>query len=121
MPDGPSDPRDVDLEELERLVLNEVATYQYEVPEGALGRPLPDEWLQAQLSELRAALIKPEWGDLCINEPPRENESDRCVLVARNADSDEVWYVPHDGDFVLASGGVGYGVRVDVVGCFLAR
>jgi hypothetical protein len=122
---------DVDLIELQRFVLNELDSYRYEVPAGALGRPHSDEWVTRQLDEMRAALVEPEWRDLVERDTPDGKPRDvpeirECVLVAVDASPDgytELYYDPTEGEFVLASGSPPetFGVWGDPVGCFMAR
>jgi hypothetical protein len=113
----------VNLEELERYVLDEIESYRYEVPEGALGRPFSAEKVERLLSEMRAALVKPEWRVVEKRDMPDEFELRRCVLVADDRDSYELYYDPLEEDFVLAIGDPPqtFGVRGDAVGCFMAR
>lgn len=117
-----------DLEELQRLVLGEIESYRYEIPEGALGRPHSDEWVARQLGEMRAALVKPHWrvvemrdtSESMTRETP---ELRRCVLVADDGNVYQLYYDPVEEDFVLAFGDPPetFGVRGDAVGCFMAR
>jgi hypothetical protein len=117
--------RAVDLEEVRRFVQSEIESYRYEVPEGALGRPLPDERVERELAEMRAALVKPEWRS--VRKMDRdEDELRQCILVAEAEDGYHLYYDPVDEDFVLATippTGLPetFGVRGDAVGCFMAR
>ena len=122
------DGKALNLEELQRFVLDELESYRYEVPEGALGRPHSDAWVERQLAEMRAALVTPEWRVVRQNdtpeEPPGMPELRRCVLVADDRDAYQLYYDPLEEDFVLAFSGNPpdtFGVRGDAVGCFMAR
>ena len=129
-PDVPSRP-DVDLQELQRSVLDALDSYRYDVPAGALGRPHSDEWVARQLAEMRAALVEPEWRAVVEREKPEGGARDlpevrECVLVAVDASPEgyaELYYDPAEGEFVLASGDPPetFGVWGDAVGCFMAR
>jgi hypothetical protein len=122
---------DLSLEELERAVLAELESYRYEVSENALGRPHSDEWVDGQLAEMRAALVKPEWRVVEKRDTHEETRREvpelrQCVLVAVDSSPDgyaELYYDPLEDDFVLASGDPPrtFGVRGDAVGCFMAR
>ena len=129
----------VDLEEVRRFVESEIESYRYEVPEGALGRPFPVEWVERQLTEMRAALVEPEWREVMTDDTEAQRmapgfavrEPRRCILVADDRDGFQLYYDPLEGDFTLAQSGGGIpgsrgrpetiGVRGDAVGCFMAR
>jgi hypothetical protein len=113
---------DLNLGDLERAVVDELDSYRYEVPEGLLGRPASDEWVERQLAELRSALVKPEWRVVLMNDSG-ESEARRCVLVADDGKGHGLYYDPTEQDFVLAAGDPPetLGVRGDPVGCFMAR
>jgi hypothetical protein len=112
--------------ELERYVLEEIESYRYEVPEGTLGRQLPNEKVEQLLGEMREALVPPEWRVVeqrdahedAQNEPAR-----RCILVADDREGYQLFFDPAQGDFVLAHGDPPrtMGIRGDAVGCFMAR
>ncbi|MDQ3671442.1 MAG: hypothetical protein M3364_03250 [Actinomycetota bacterium] len=119
----------LNIEELERSVLADLESYRYEVSHNAFGRPLSDEWVQGQLAEMRAALVKPEWRLVEMRDTPEQIHRDppelrECVVVAEDARGDaDLYYDPLEGEFVLASGDPPqtFGVRGDAVGCFMAR
>jgi len=116
----------VNLDELEQLVLDEIDSYRYEVSDDALGTPKRDEWVERQLAEMRAALVKPEWRlvqmqDTYLQMTSNTPEFRRCALVAEEADGCELYYDPLEDEFALAYGAVTIGVRGDAVGCFMAR
>ena len=122
------DGKALNLEELQRFVMDELDSYRYEVPEGALGRPHSDAWVERQLGEMRAALVTPEWRVVEkrdtfeeMNQFPPELR--QCVLVADDPEGHELYYDPLEEDFVLALGDPPqtFGVRGDAVGCFMAR
>jgi hypothetical protein len=122
---------DIDLKEVQRLVLDALDSYEYEVPAGALGRPHAEDWVARHLEEMRGALVEPEWQvvvqrDTPDGRPREVPEIRACVLVALDPSPDgyaELYYDPVEGEFVLASGDPPetFGVWGDAVGCFMAR
>ena len=103
---------DLDLDEVARLVLNDLESYQYEEPEdvrGLLGQPWSKERVEVELAKMRAGLVKPEWrivedGDAVDTTPERRH----CVLVAVDPDpagDAELYYDPVEKGFVLADAG----------------
>jgi len=118
--------RRVNLEDLERYVLEQVESYRYEVSNAALGRPMSQDWVMQQLAELRAALVKPEWRLVVNRDRPKlgvKPKAHHCVLVADDGDGLELYYDPVGEEVVLSSGDPPetFGIRGDVVGCFMAR
>jgi hypothetical protein len=120
----------MDLDALRIAVENEIENYVYEIHPNAIGQPLPQEWVDAQLVEMRAALVHPIWRDVRIQDSyeqmmgQAEGEIRPCVLVADDREGYELYFDPAQGDFVLASSGnppVTFNVRGDAVGCFMAR
>jgi hypothetical protein len=120
----------MNLTDLRSQVEAEIASYVYEVPDGAVGRPMPSEWVESQLAEFRSALVAPVWREIVIadsvqqmlgKEKPEHRE---CVLVADDRQGYQVFYDPQHKDFVLT-----YSdktpptafLRGDAVGCFMAR
>jgi hypothetical protein len=104
--------KDLDLEEVARLVLNQIESYRYEEPEdvsGLLGQPWSKERVEAELAKMRAGLVKPEWrivedGYAWDTKPKRRH----CVLVAVDphpAGYAELYYDPTEKGFVLADAG----------------
>jgi hypothetical protein len=126
-----STPPDRNLEEIRRYVLEEIASYRYEVDQAATGKPPSDEWVARQIAALRAALVEPEWRVVQKRDAPAESaretpELRHCVLIAVDRDPDgyaELYFDPYEEDFVVASGDPPqtFGVRGDAVGCFMAR
>jgi hypothetical protein len=116
----------VNLDYLERDVLEQVESYRYEVLDSALGNPMPQDWVLQQLAQLRAALVKPEWRLVTNKDMPQAGETPevrQCALVAHDPDGVELYYDPIDEEFVLACGDPPetFGIRGDVVGCYMAR
>ncbi len=116
----------MNLEEIEQSVLDEIASYRYEVSREALGQPFSDEKVELLLAEMRAALVKPEWrmvetsntgGAAGALAEPR-----RCALVAED-DTYQLYYDPVEGEYALATGDppATIGVDGDAVGCWIAR
>ena len=120
----------MNLTDLRHQVEAEIASYVYEVPKGAVGRPMPSEWVAAQLAEFKAALVAPDWREIVIADSvpqmlgKEEPEYRKCVLVADDRKGYQLYYDPQHKDFVLA-----YSdqtpptafLRGDAVGCFMAR
>lgn len=120
----------MNLTELRHQVEAEIASYAYDVPKEAMGSLMPREWVEAQLSEFKAALVEPTWckimiGDLTAQILGKEKSEYReCVLVADDGKGHQLYYDAKHKDFVLA-----YSdktppfafLRGDSVGCFMAR
>ncbi|MBB3229164.1 hypothetical protein FHW69_003818 [Luteibacter sp. Sphag1AF] len=51
----------MDLIALRTAVEDEIANYVCEIHPQAIGQPLPQEWVVAQLASMRAALVQPIW------------------------------------------------------------
>jgi hypothetical protein len=109
----------IDLGALRLTVENEIDTYKYEVPEGAVGNAWPAVKVEAYLREMRTCLVDPYWGDVEIRdtiEQMAETEAAvrRCAVV----------FDPIEEEFLLASKQTGslssFGVRGDAVGCFMS-
>ncbi len=92
-----------------------------------LGTPLPPEWFERGLIEMRAALVEPYWAEMRdYDAVSRAVVRRSVVVVADDGDGSLVMFDPGaGGDFALAlregGGIVSCGVRGDAVGCFLAR
>jgi hypothetical protein len=114
----------LNLEELELFVLDEIASYRYEVPDWALGRPFSAEKVEGLLADMRAALVKPEWHMVDTSNTGAVArgiaEPRRCALVADDGNF-QLYYDPVEGEFALANGGETFGVDGDAVGCWMAR
>lgn len=120
----------MDLIALRAAVENELENYVYEIHPEAIGQPLPQEWVDAQLAAMRAALVQPIWREIRIQDSyeqmmgAAEGEIRPCVLVADDREGYELYFDPAEGNFVLAYSGnppVTFNVRGDAVGCFMAR
>ena len=120
----------MDLIALRTAIESEIENYVYDVHPEAIGQPLPQEWVDAQLAEVRAALVPPIWRDIKIKDSYEqamgiaECEIRPCVLVADDREGYELYFDPVQGNFVLAHSGnppVTFNVRGDAVGCFMAR
>jgi hypothetical protein len=83
-------------------VLEEIASYRYEVDQAATGKPPSDEWVARQIAALRAALVEPEWRVVQKRDAPAESaretpELRHCVLIAVDRDPDgyaELYFDP---------------------------
>ena len=116
------------LEELQQFVLDEIESYRYRVSKGALGRPFTDEEIQRRLAEMRALLVEPEWRVVVMDDTAdgaqlETPEHRRCILVADDPDTHEMYYDPQEEPFFLAHDNPPrtLGVWGDAVGYFLAR
>ena len=77
---------------------------------------------------MREALVKPEWRIVEKRDTFEEVNLDtpelrRCILVAEDRDTNQLYYDPLAEDFVLANGypPQTMGIRGDAVTCFMAR
>jgi hypothetical protein len=119
----------VDIASLRAVVEKEIDTYVYTVPEGAVGTPLPIEWVNDQLAEFRQALVEPRWATVRLKDTPDQWKADppvlrKCVLIADDQKGHHLYYDPEQNDFVLAYASdepTTFNVRGDAVGCFMAR
>jgi hypothetical protein len=120
----------MDLIALRFAIENELENYVYEIHSDAIGQPLPQEWVDAQLAAMRSALVQPIWRDIRIQDSyeqvtgTAECEIRPCVLVAADGEGYELYFDPAQGNFVLAYSGnppVTFNVRGDAVGCFMER
>lgn len=120
----------MDLAALRTAVEKEIENYVYETHPEAIGQSLTKEWVDAQLVEMRAALVQPIWCNVKVRDSYEQVmgtakcEIRSCVLVADDREGYELYFDPAQGDFVLAYSGnppVTFNVRGDAVGCFMAR
>lgn len=122
---------DVTADYLTRFICREIDTYEYVLPEGAVGNPWPQERVDRQLAQLRACLVAPykltfercDTMEDCERETPRTAEY---WIVANDGNGFLVFYDPSAAEFGLAQLGlsdrpVTIGVRGDVVGVFMSR
>ena len=124
------DAADKDFFQQLRLELeHQISGYVYEVPAGAIGSPLPDHQIRADLNTMRLCLVEPHWEEVNICNTGEEARTGvgvkrMCVTMA-----EEEGYVlvfdAIDAQYHLAwrsEHGLGtWGVRGDGVGCFIAR
>ena len=118
----------VDLQQLALRVRGDVDAYVVREPHpGQLGTPLPVEWFEAGLMEMRAALVEPYVLELADHHSkPGEVLVRGVAVVADDGDQALLAFDPDpEGDFVLAwrdqSGAALSNIRGDAVGCFLSR
>lgn len=119
----------MDVASLRAFVEREIERYVYSVPDGALGNPMPDEWVRGQLAEFQQALVEPKWVTIQLRDTPDQWHADppvlrECVLIADDRNGYELYFDPDQNDFVLAYAGdppTTFMVRGDAVGCFMAR
>lgn len=124
----------VDLQILARTVRDSLDAYI--VPAhgpDALGEPLPAQWFEAGLAEMRLSLVSPYW----IGMRDRDPQSGKLVVltvavVADAGDDSLVAFDPSADEFVAVMrdldpdrerrvDAVSCGLRGDAVGCFLSR
>jgi hypothetical protein len=120
----------MDLVALRKSVEAEIDSYVYELPDGSVGTPLPNDWIEAQLCEMRNALVEPAWETIGIGdsvdqiigkEPINQRQ---CVLIADDKKGYQLYFDPKEKNFVLAYSTDGLPtsfLRGDAVGCFIAR
>lgn len=118
--------------EVRQRALADLDQYRYEVPENAIGRPIPYARMASQLAKLRALLL-PE--PVRVTVAHRDTIND---LDAESPDMAEVWTVARVDDETLvffdesrsqyglalgthATGYTTMGVYGDLVGTFVAR
>ena len=114
---------------LRAFVEKEIDQYVYAVPEGALGQPMPAEWVNAQLAELRQALVEPKWETVHLQDTAEQVDANppilrQCVLIADDKKGVRLYYDPDENDFFLAYVGnppTTFMIRGDPVGCFMSR
>ncbi len=120
----------MDLVALRVAVELEIENFAHSTQPDAFGDPMPREWVDAQLTEMRAALVTPIWRDIRVQDAydqvygASDHEIRRCVLVADDGDGYELYFDPSQAGYLLAYSGsppVTSGVRGDAVGCFMAR
>jgi hypothetical protein len=119
----------MDIASLRTFVEREIDRYVYRVPEGAVGTPMPAEWVNSQLAEFRQSLVEPRWETVQVKDTPEQWKVDppilrQCVLIADDQKGHHLYYDPEQNDFVLAFAGdqpTTFNVRGDAVGCFMAR
>ena len=107
----------------------EIDNYVYRLPEGAVGKPMPEKWVRQQLAEFRDALVEPRWVKVQLKDTPDQWKADPpilrdCVLIADDRKGYELYFDPDQNGFVLAYAGhppSTFMVRGDAVGCFMAR
>jgi hypothetical protein len=120
----------MDLVALRKAVESEIDSYVYEVPEGSVGTPLSNDWVEAKLRTMRASLVEPSWASIGIGDSVEQItgkapiEQQLCVLIADDKAGYQLYYDPKENNFVLAYAGDGAPtsfLRGDAVGCFIAR
>ena len=114
------------LEELEQFVLDEIASYRYEVSGRELGQPFSVDKVERLLAEMRTALVKPQWHMVDTSNTHAVArglaEPRRCALVADDGNF-QLYYDPIEAAFTLATGDppATIGVDGDALGCWMAR
>jgi hypothetical protein len=119
----------MDIGSLRTFVETEIVRYVYVAPQGAVGKPMPAEWVSAQLAEFRQALVQPRWQAVKLHDTADQIDANppilrQCVLIADDRKGIHLYYDPEQNDFVLAFAGdppTTFMVRGDAVGCFMSR
>ena len=116
------------LQRLRRELDRQIANYVYEVPDGAIGSPLPAETISNYLDSMRLCLVEPHWEEANICSPEEAltgtGVKRMCVTMA-----EEDGYVlildPLCEEYHLAwrsADGLGtWDIRGTGVDCFIAR
>lgn len=114
------------LAELRAHVETEIDNYVYLCPPNAVGKPMPQQWVDEQLKIMKASLLAPYWAPTEIkgfSSPPWPVRN--CAVLADDGQGYRLIYDPEAKQFELASYGPSgmdtIGVAGDPVGCFLAR
>jgi len=116
------------MDQLAHQVASEVEAYR--VPPShpdQLGSPLPLEWFERGLAEMRSALVRPYPIDVVDLEAKSDGAPSRSVIVVADdrAETLLAFDPAPDGDFALVwrrvDGLVLSNIRGDAVGCFLSR
>ena len=118
-------------EEIQQFCESELASYVYDVPDSALGKPWSSEKVDVQLKQLKNSIVEPyiermELRDTFDQLGMKEPEYQELLVVADDNDGYKVFYDPSMDEFGLAmytedETPVTIGVRGDFVGAFLAR
>jgi hypothetical protein len=125
-----SEPTDIDLSLLRKLVEKDIETYHYIWTDKAIGNPWTEAAIQSGLAQFRASLIEPYWTEVEIRDTfeqvgMMEGPRRKCAAVADDGTGILLLFDPVEDSFVLAERGstglTTFGVRGDAVGCFLAR
>jgi hypothetical protein len=72
----------MEIASLRVFVEREIERYVYVHPEGSVGMPMPDSWVQQQLAEFRGALVEPKWATIHIRDTADQWEVDPPILRA---------------------------------------
>jgi len=118
----------VDLKKLTHRLTKEIGEYVVPLSHPRqLGTPLPSEWFEAGLAEMRAAVVEPYLLDVSDHYiHPGEVLSRTVTIVADDAGFTSLAFDPNpDGDFALVwrlENEIALSnIRGDAVGCFLSR
>lgn len=118
----------MNLDHLARQVASAIETHRVPGPHPAqLGSPLPPEWFEAGLAEMRRALVQPYLVEVMdFDTEPDTTPSRNVVVVADDAADSLLAFDPNPaGDFVLVWRRPDElalsNIRGDAVGCFLSR
>jgi hypothetical protein len=114
------------LEQIAEDVRAEVQSYVPPPPHPLqLGTPLPVEWYEQQLSEMRTALVEPYVLEVLGDGRETEEHARSVVIVAEDAEVLLAYDPDPEGDFALifrqAARLILSPVRGDAVDCFLSR
>jgi hypothetical protein len=120
----------MDLEALRRCVEKDIENYRYSASANAVGAAWSDDTVEAQLADLRAALILPYWADVELRDTHEQIAADpailrKCVVVADDLKGALLAFDPIENEFLLVvrqkDAVLTVGVRGDAIGCLMAR
>jgi hypothetical protein len=117
-----------DLSWLKKRVEEELNTYIYSVPPGAIGNPWSSSRVEESLALMRRSLVEPYAIEVRMERPftgPGIHEIRHCAVVADAKDGYLLVFDAATNEFLLAQffndAILSIGVRGDAVGCFMAR
>jgi len=124
----------MNIKELRSFCADEVANFEYSVPDLAIGDALSSNKVEAQLRDCKASLVKPYeriFELRCTFEQMKHQQPEHKIfwVVANDKDGYLVFYDTIENEFGLATYDINapdntpttIGVRGDFVGTFMAR
>lgn len=117
--------------EPEQLVGRQIAEYDYQVPDGAIGNPFSPEKVERYLDDLRDSLVRPYLQQIELLDTKKQVDAPNPIfaeywIVADDRNGGLVCFDPDANEFLLAhqlenDRVATIGVRGDLVGVFMAR
>ena len=118
-------------DDLKKFCENDVLTYQYEVPDSAVGNALPKEKIEHELKLIAPTIVDPYLEKMTLGDTYDQTFSDEpeykeLWVVSDDKEGCKVFYDPDEKEFGLAmykdkETPQTIGVRGDFVGVFLAK